>query len=103
MKKLIIGSFITVVLAVTGCATPHPAGIAYTELQLPITATDNTGRWERTGTASCRSILALVATGDCSIEAAKRNGGITEVHHVDWQVENILGVIGNYTLRVYGN
>ncbi len=40
--------------------------------------------------------------GDASIDAAKRNGKITKVHHVDWQVENILGIIGKYKVIVYG-
>jgi len=102
MKKLIVGSLILTGF-LSGCATSMPLGTVYTELQLPVAATDNAGPWERTGTATCRSILALVATGDCSIETAKRNGGITEVHHVDWSVENVLGVIGNYKLTVYGN
>jgi hypothetical protein len=27
---------------------------------------------------------------------------ITKIHHVDWEVENILGLIGNYKVIVYG-
>ena len=56
----------------------------------------------KVGKATCQSILSLVATGDCSIEAAKKNAGITEVTHVDWKANNILGIIGTYTVTVHG-
>ncbi len=45
---------------------------------------------------------SLVAYGDASIDAAKRNGGITTVHDVDWDVENFLGIYGKYTVTVHG-
>lgn len=55
------------------------------------------------GRAECESILGLIATGDCSIEAAKRNGGITQVQYVDRKVKNILGVYATYTTIVKGS
>ncbi len=48
------------------------------------------------------SVFGLVATGDASIEAAAKQGGITVIHHVDWEVKNILGIIGTYRCNVYG-
>ncbi|MCO6441842.1 MAG: TRL-like protein family [Nitrococcus mobilis] len=103
MKKIITGSIIATSLVLGGCATSVPYGAFYTKLDLPVTATSNTGSAMKVGVASCKSILAIVATGDCSIETAKKNGGITEVHHVDWKAENTLGIIGNYQVVVYGN
>ncbi len=91
-----------ILLFVMGCATSYPIGTLYTELKLPVTATANNGTATKVGTAKCISVLALVAIGDASIEAAKKDGGITKVHHVDWEVENILGVIGKYKVTVYG-
>jgi hypothetical protein len=85
-----------------GCATPYPVGSFYTELKLPVTATSNSGKALKVGTAQCESFLSLIARGDASIETAKKNGGITKVHHVDWEVENILGIIGKYKVTVYG-
>ncbi|MBW2664606.1 MAG: TRL-like family protein [Deltaproteobacteria bacterium] len=87
---------------VMSCATSFPIGTLYTELKLPVTATANSGQATKVGTAECISVLALVAIGDASIEAAKKDGGITKVHHVDWEVENILGIIGKYKVTVYG-
>jgi len=56
----------------------------------------------KVGTSEATSILGMVATGDASIEAAKNNGGITKVSHVDFNSDNILGVYGKYTTTVYG-
>jgi hypothetical protein len=83
-----------------GCASPMPVGVLYTELRLPITATGAQGKKE--GTAECKSIMALVAMGDCSIETAKKNGGISKVSNVDWEAKSVLGIIGEYKLHVYG-
>ena len=87
----------------TGCATLYPSGAIYTNVQLPVTATDNVGTPMKTGTAQATSILGLVATGDASIEAAKKNGNITKVYHVDWDAMNVLGIYGRYTVTVYGD
>ena len=87
---------------VTGCATVYPIGSWYTDVKLPVGATDNVGKATKVGTAESISILSLFAFGDSSIEAAKKNGGITKVYHVDWDARNILGIYGKYTVTVYG-
>jgi hypothetical protein len=84
-----------------GCATPYPVGGLYTELKLPV-ATGTNVNATKTGTAECMSILGLIATGDASLNAAMKNGNITRISHVDWEARNILGIIGNYKLTVYG-
>ena len=84
-----------------GCATSYPVGGLYTKLNLPVSC-ESEAKSMKTGTSQCTSILGLVATGDISYEAAMRNGGITKVNHADWEAENILGIIGNYKLTVYG-
>jgi len=85
----------------SGCATAFPVGSLYTDIALPVDVSSAAGG-SKQGQASCQTILAAIATGDCSIEAAKQNGGITTVSHMDWKTKNILGIIGNYTLTVYG-
>jgi len=45
-------------------------------------------------------LLCQTAIGDCSIEAAKKNGGITKVNNVDWDANNILGIYGSYKVIV---
>lgn len=56
----------------------------------------------KTGTAMASSILGIVATGDASIEAAAKDGGITRIHHVDHHSKNILGLYAEFTTIVYG-
>lgn len=106
MKKCGVGPVLAGVLGaalLTGCASPYPVGFLYTELKLPVAATSNdAGAKMKVGTAMSTSVLSLVATGDSSIEAAMKNGGITKVHHVDWQARNILGLYGEFKTTVYG-
>jgi TRL-like protein family len=85
-----------------GCAMLVPMGNIYTGVKLPMAATGNSGVSTKTGEATCVSVLAVVATGDCSIEAAKKNGGITKVNSVDWEVKNVLGIYGTYKVIVSG-
>ncbi len=104
MNRAMVGMTALLVCAVivSGCATAFPIGGAYTELRLPVAATSNGARSPKVGMASCQSYLGLFAIGDASIQTAKRNGGITKVHHVDWEAKNILGLIGDYKVIVYG-
>ena len=46
--------------------------------------------------------LLFFATGDASISAAMQNGGITRVHHVDYETLNILWLYAKYTTIVHG-
>ena len=97
--RLIVGILFVIFLA--GCATPYPMGQIYTNVTLPLDAENAQGS-AKMGEAECTSILGLVATGDCSIEMAMKNGGIKEIDHVDWYANSILGIIGKYKVMVYG-
>lgn len=99
--KLLVGLLAAAAL-LSGCATSLPIGVLFTDVTLPVNATSNVGKAVKTGEAGCTSILSMVATGDCSIEAAKKNGGISKVYSVDWKANNILGIIGNYKVIVTG-
>ena len=101
MKQSLLISALGVGL-LTGCANSIPIGSLYTKVKLPVSATANSQAATKKGTSQCTSILGLFATGDASIEAAKQNGGITKVTHVDYDADNILGVYGKYTTTVYG-
>lgn len=56
----------------------------------------------KTGESTCQSILGLVASGDCSIATAAKNGGITKVATTDYKVTNILGLYATTTIVVTG-
>ncbi len=55
------------------------------------------------GEATCTSILALVAIGDCSIETAAKNGRIQSIKAVDTKAFSVLGIYSTYTTIVSGN
>ena len=92
-----------VAASLSGCATPSPAGIIYTEIKAPVGAGEGGMNYNKVGTAKATSVLGLVATGDCSIKAAAANGGIKNIKYVDYDAKNILGIFGEYTTTVYGD
>ncbi len=86
-----------------GAMTVSPVtGFLYTDIKAPVTATSHTS-YSKIGTASCTSILGLIATGDASIEAACKSVGITKIHHVDYHSNNILGIVATFKIFVYGD
>ena len=105
MKKLALGFCAAMALLMAGgCATSYPVGWIYTKLDLPVSIGDGkVSAKMKVGTATSQSVLTLVATGDSSVNTAAKNGDITQIHFVDWNVENILGVIGTYRCTVYGD
>jgi hypothetical protein len=54
------------------------------------------------GEACISSILGLIATGDGSIEAAKKAGGITQIAHIDHEQFSVLGVYATSCTVVHG-
>ena len=83
-----------------GGAAP-PSGSLYSDVKGPVTATSNSGS-SKVGRSTAKAYLGLVATGDASIEAAAEEAGINEIHHVDFESTNILGLYASYTVVVYG-
>jgi TRL (tRNA-associated locus)-like protein len=88
-----------------GCAyalAPVSSGI-YGKVSGPVSATSNTGPATKTGRACANSVLGIVASGDASIEAAKRAGNITTVHTVDFESTNVLFLYASFCTVVHGN
>ena len=96
--------FFLAMILLSGCANVmSPAvGVFYSATNAPIAATE-AASYSKVGTASCSSILGIVATGDASITAAMKNGGITKIHHVDYHSTNVLGFYAEMTTSVYGD
>jgi hypothetical protein len=92
-----------VALSAMGCmAVYSPAiGVLYAEVYGPIDAGTAVGNKE--GVSCAQSILGLVATGDASIKAAARDGGITKIDSVDHYTRNILGILGEFCTIVRGS
>ena len=102
LKLMILFGLIAFIPVMSGCATTYPYGIFYTEMKLPVAVGAVSGSSSlKSGTAEAKSILGMIAIGDCSIYSAMKNGEITKIHYVDWEVKNTLG-IGHYKVTVYG-
>jgi len=86
MKKLMLLSAATLMLC--ACATPstHVGTALFAFTQQPLTATNAPGT--KVGRACATNILGLIIQGDMSVEAAKKNGRITQVATVDTDIKS---------------
>lgn len=89
--------------ALTGCAMAQSpvTGFVYSDVQSPGFATEAYGGVAR-GEACATSILGIYASGDASIDAAKKNGEIAQVVAVDHSAKSIIGFWAKYCTIVYG-
>ena len=120
MKKLVVlSALVAAMVMVSGCVAPRGLGNAFVFPTIAIdhvvsgdvidrAGTSDRANWgnpdvkpSKVGTAEARGIV-LYATGDCSLGTAMKNGGITKVHHVDYEVFTILGLYSKTKTIVYG-
>lgn len=96
---------VLVATLLSGCATAVSpvTGALYSHVRAPLLVTESPEKPTKVGRATMRSVLGIYAVGDASIEAAAKNAGITRIHHVDYQSENLFGVVSDFTVIVYGN
>ena len=95
-------------LLATGCAVPdttHMPGSILLDVGhdgYVVVDDGNVSAATKVGKATQESILGWITNGDSSIEAARKDGGIGTITHVDWHGYSILGIVGNVTTMVYG-
>lgn len=91
--------------AASGCVMVGPSNarsLLTLDVQSPDTTfIDNSVRPLKKGEATATGLL-LYTEGDASIKAAMQNGGISKIHHVDYKVKNVLGIVGSTTTIVWG-
>lgn len=88
----------------SGCfaqAASPVTGVFYSDVKAPLDA-EGDAQAVREGQACTTSILGMVATGDASIEAAKEEGGITDVATVDYSSSGVLGIFAEFCTIVHG-
>lgn len=101
LKSLAFAGAAAFMLSSCAMTTSPVSGFLYTDVSAPLQATSNSVG-SKVGTASAKSILGWVGTGDASINAAAKSAGITEISHVDYNATNILGLFATYEVVVYG-
>ncbi len=118
MKQLTftVGVFLLLVFF-TGCAFPlykapvMPPQIGFiTHFKAPLTTNyKNTPVGTKSGEASSTYLLRepfvtnlSISWGESTIDDAKRNGNLKEVHYVDYSYTNIFGIWGKFNIIAYG-
>lgn len=103
MKTQILAAA-AVSLALGACALPasYLGGALILDSQEARLVTEASVASKR-GEACGENILGIIAQGDSTIDAAKRNGGITQVTSVDSDVYSILGLYSKVCTIVRGN
>lgn len=84
-------------------------GLIYSGSSFPVDSVKNTENELKPiddlkcGESSANNILGLVETGDASINAAARNGGISKIYYVDTKISKVyvpLGFIPVYVKQI---
>jgi hypothetical protein len=103
IRSLLLTSAVGAVLFASGCAAARSpvTGAWYTDVKADSVSTSNAGG-NKVGRATAKSYVGLVALGDCSTDAAAKNGGITKISHVDYESWSILGLYATTTTVVHG-
>ena len=95
-------------MIVIGCGGfGYPTGSIYTGTQVPsgINRNETSGAGktgDKAGEACATGILNLAAFGDASMDAAKKAGGVSDVHSVEFHQTNILGIYTQGCTVVHG-
>ena len=106
MLKIAVGGAMAVTLM--GCAAfGYPTGSLYIGTQVPhgINRNETSGpgkSGEKHGESCATGIIGAVAFGDASLDAAKKAGGVTEVHSVEFHNTSILGLYHQGCTEVHG-
>jgi hypothetical protein len=106
-RILITAALSAALISLAGCySTPviPPIGQIYSDYRAPLTITPvGQDMGSKVGRAESVGYLGLVAMGDCSVEAACADGGISVVKHIDYEFKNMVGVIQRFTIVVHGD
>jgi hypothetical protein len=94
--------------SLSGCAAlGYPVGSIYSSTVTPsginrneVSGAAKTG--DKAGEACATGILGLIATGDAGLDAAKKAGGVSEVHSVEFSGFSVLGLYTQGCTVVHG-
>lgn len=104
MKIIGLITLLASALFVTGCASvasPVGNGVILTSVDGPVTVTENVGS-KKKGEACASNVLGLFATGDASIEKARRQGDVAKVSSVDHSSFSLLFLYSKFCTVVHG-
>ena len=97
MKKIILSLAVCSMLATPVLAS----GFMYNDTVEPAVLSQQPIRACKVGKATCDNYMGLIQLGDCSYDAAMRNGKISQVNHHDTYTKGWF-FYKHITTRVYG-
>lgn len=102
-KTTLVAAAAAVVIVASGCCVMPNAPIL-----APLDMGSTSGEYFdpsvknlKTGKATVQGIF-FFTQGDASVRAAMANGGITKIHRIERETQNILCIVAKYTTVVYG-
>lgn len=104
MKVLSLTILALSAMGLSGCANvsgPAPAALSFYAAPIALGPLNSAAPSKR-GEACSSNILGLVATGDSSIDTAKKTAGITRVASVDHSSTRVLGYYARFCTIVKG-
>ena len=103
---LVFGALLLVGIFVCSCVqVPSPLpGLVYANISSPsyYDAGSNSGPGPKIGSAKAATYMALWATGDASVAAACKDGGISKIYTVDQKYKNVMMLYGTFETIVTG-
>lgn len=107
LLKAATGAVLATILVGCGFLGGYPTGSIYTGTQVPhgVNRNETSGAGktgDKQGESCATGILGLAAFGDASLDAAKKAGGVSELHSVEFHSTNILGIYTQGCTVVHG-
>jgi len=104
MRMIRLSAALILAASLSSCATAlSPVqGVWYTSAKGGMGAGADAAGAKR-GKACASSILGLIATGDASVTAAAKQGGINKVGFVDYSAFSVLGLYAEHCILVSGS
>jgi len=81
MKKFACLAALICVFA--GVSAAQADGLLYTDSTIPVDTAEQTQYSSKMGEGTCYNVLGLVEWGNCGLQAAMKNGKMSQVHHYD--------------------
>ncbi|HPN84017.1 MAG TPA: TRL-like family protein [Victivallales bacterium] len=103
MKMFYVLIMALTMASVAGCAfapVVPPRGVMYNDQKAPLFGGRSAG--SQSGESSAHNVMMLVGWGDCSIDAASKNGNIKLIKNVDYEMFSIFIFYQRFTTIVYG-
>jgi len=105
MNLKTIAGFLLLAVGTAGCLSAPfqpPTGFI-SNYSAPLSTEGNLKAGSKTGKAEAVCVLGIVATGDCSLDTAIRNGGLKSVSYADYEYLNVLGIYRRVILKAIGD